>query len=98
MQKWSAAQRSDDYLSHFFTVGLGIQGNLGQQDGVFPRRNPEFVIERTMPNLQKENHFRKLKKLKKLSENWKSFLLYTEIQRKLFKQSLSNFIFLLKTY
>lgn len=52
MQKWSAAQHSDDYLSHFFMVGLGIQGSLGQQDGVFPRRNPEFVIERMMPNLK----------------------------------------------
>lgn len=65
MQKWSAAQHSDDYLSHFFTVGLWIQGGLGQQDGVFLRRNPEFVVERMMPNLKmkialekwSENHF-----------------------------------------
>ena len=38
-------------LGHLFTVGLGVEGSLSEQDGVLFGSNTEFVIESVMPNL-----------------------------------------------
>ncbi|KAE9411650.1 hypothetical protein Angca_001693, partial [Angiostrongylus cantonensis] len=38
-------------LSHLLAVGLGVQGSLSQQNGVFLRSNTEFVVEGVMPDL-----------------------------------------------
>ena len=38
-------------LGHLFTVGLGVEGGLGEQDGVLFGSNTEFVVESVMPNL-----------------------------------------------
>ena len=38
-------------LGHLFTVGLGVEGSLSEQDGVLFGSNTEFIIESVMPNL-----------------------------------------------
>ena len=38
-------------LGHALTVGLGVEGSLSQQNGVFLRSNTEFVVEGVMPDL-----------------------------------------------
>ena len=38
-------------LSHLLTVGLGVEGSLGQKDGVLLRGNTELVVEGVMPDL-----------------------------------------------
>ena len=38
-------------LRHLFTVSLGVEGGLSEQDGVLLGSNTEFVIESVMPNL-----------------------------------------------
>merc|ERR1739844_722985 len=38
-------------LGHLFTVGLGVEGSLSQEDGLFLRGNTEFIVEGVMPDL-----------------------------------------------
>jgi hypothetical protein len=38
-------------LGHLFAIGLGVEGGLSQEDGVFLRSNTEFVVEGVMPDL-----------------------------------------------
>merc|ERR1739847_131162 len=38
-------------LGHLFTVGLGVEGSLSQEDGLFLRGNTEFIVEGVMPGL-----------------------------------------------
>merc|ERR1711923_52866 len=38
-------------LGHLFSVGLGVEGSLSQEDGLFLRGNTEFIVESVMPNL-----------------------------------------------
>merc|ERR1712226_1423584 len=38
-------------LSHLFTVSLGVEGSLSQEDGLFLRCNTEFIVEGVMPDL-----------------------------------------------
>merc|ERR1719295_2478009 len=38
-------------LGHLFTVGLGVEGSLSQEDGLFFRSNTELVVEGVMPDL-----------------------------------------------
>ena len=38
-------------LGHLFTVSLGVEGCLSEQDGVLFRSNTEFIVEGVMPNL-----------------------------------------------
>ena len=39
-------------LGHLLSVGLGVEGGLSQQDGVFLRGNSKLVVEGVMPDLQ----------------------------------------------
>merc|ERR1712229_31336 len=38
-------------LGHLFTVGLGVEGSLSQEDGLLLRGNTEFIVEGVMPDL-----------------------------------------------
>merc|ERR1712095_169470 len=38
-------------LSHLLPVGLGVQGSLSEEDGLFLRGNTEFIVEGVMPDL-----------------------------------------------
>merc|ERR1719410_701760 len=38
-------------LSHLFPVSFGVQGGLGQEDGMFFGCNTEFIVESVMPDL-----------------------------------------------
>ena len=38
-------------LGHLFSVGLGVEGSLGQKDGVFLGGDSELVVEGVMPDL-----------------------------------------------
>merc|ERR1712209_11603 len=38
-------------LGHLFTIGLGVEGSLSQEDGLFLRSNTEFIVEGVMPDL-----------------------------------------------
>ena len=38
-------------LGHLFSVGLGVEGSLGQQDGVLLWGDTEFIVEGMMPDL-----------------------------------------------
>merc|ERR1719330_1862602 len=38
-------------LGHLFTIGLGVEGSLSQEDGLFLRGNTEFIVEGVMPDL-----------------------------------------------
>merc|ERR1712001_212378 len=37
--------------SHLFTVSLGVEGSLSEEDGLFLRGNTEFIVEGVMPDL-----------------------------------------------
>merc|ERR1711973_336780 len=37
-------------LSHLFTVSLGVEGSLSEEDGLFLRGNTEFIVEGVMPD------------------------------------------------
>merc|ERR1711997_1254670 len=38
-------------LGHLFTVSLGVEGSLSQEDGLFLRGDTEFIVEGVMPDL-----------------------------------------------
>merc|ERR1712045_538919 len=38
-------------LCHLFTVSLGVEGSLSQEDGVLLGGNTEFIVEGVMPDL-----------------------------------------------
>merc|ERR1711894_776091 len=38
-------------LGHLFTIGLGVEGSLSQEDGLFLRGDTEFIVEGVMPDL-----------------------------------------------
>merc|ERR1711962_630390 len=38
-------------LSHLFTVSLGVEGSLSEEDGLFLGCNTEFIVEGVMPDL-----------------------------------------------
>merc|ERR1712240_916767 len=38
-------------LGHLLTVGLGVEGSLSEEDGLFLRGNTEFVVEGVVPDL-----------------------------------------------
>merc|ERR1712088_364692 len=38
-------------LSHLFTVSLGVEGSLSEEDGLFLGGNTEFIVEGVMPDL-----------------------------------------------
>ena len=38
-------------LGHLLTVGLGVEGSLSEEDGLFLRGNTEFIVESVMPDL-----------------------------------------------
>merc|ERR1711992_466763 len=38
-------------LSHLFTVSLGVEGSLSEEDRLFLRGNTEFIVESVMPDL-----------------------------------------------
>jgi hypothetical protein len=38
-------------LGHLLTIGLGVQGSLSQEDGMFLGSNTELVVEGVMPDL-----------------------------------------------
>ena len=38
-------------LGHLLPVGLGIEGSLGQENGVFFRGDTELIVKGVMPNL-----------------------------------------------
>merc|ERR1719373_991780 len=38
-------------LSHLLTIGLGVEGSLSKEDGLFLRGNTEFIVEGVMPDL-----------------------------------------------
>merc|ERR1712119_168167 len=38
-------------LGHLFTVSLGVEGSLSQEDGLFLRGNTEFIVEGVVPDL-----------------------------------------------
>merc|ERR1712105_499819 len=38
-------------LSHLFTVSLGVEGSLSEEDGLFLRGNTKFIVEGVMPDL-----------------------------------------------
>merc|ERR1712165_291277 len=38
-------------LGHLFTIGLGVEGSLSQDDGLFLRGDTEFIVEGVMPDL-----------------------------------------------
>ena len=38
-------------LGHLFAVGFGVEGSLGEQDGMLLGGDTEFVVESMMPNL-----------------------------------------------
>ena len=40
------------YLSHFFSVGLGIKRSFCQQNRVFLRRYSKLIVESVMPDLK----------------------------------------------
>ena len=44
-------ERDISYLSHLFTVGLGIQGGFRQKNWVLFRCNTQFVVEGVVPDL-----------------------------------------------
>ncbi|KGL86645.1 hypothetical protein N301_08576, partial [Charadrius vociferus] len=39
------------YLRHLLPVGLGVEGSLGEQDGVLLRGHPQLVVESVVPDL-----------------------------------------------
>ena len=39
------------YLGHLLSVGLGVEGGLGQEDGVLLRGDTELVVEGVVPDL-----------------------------------------------
>jgi len=41
----------EDNLGHLLTVGLGVDGSLGEQDGVLLGGDTQLVVEGVMPNL-----------------------------------------------
>src|SRR5699024_7156181 len=41
----------EDDLSHLLTVGLGVDGGFGQEDGVLLGSDTEFVVEGVVPDL-----------------------------------------------
>ena len=41
----------EDNLGHLLTVGLGVDGSLGEQDGVLLGGNTQLVVESVMPDL-----------------------------------------------
>lgn len=41
----------EDNLCHLLTVGLGVDGSLGEQDGVLLGGNTQLVVESVMPDL-----------------------------------------------
>lgn len=41
----------EDDLGHLLTVGLGVDGSLGEQDGVLLGGNTQLVVEGVVPNL-----------------------------------------------
>merc|ERR1719369_561425 len=38
-------------LGHLLTVGLGVEGSLSKEDGLFLRGNTEFIVEGVVPDL-----------------------------------------------
>lgn len=44
-------ERLKDNLGHLLTVGLGVDGGLGEEDGVLLRGDTELVVEGVVPNL-----------------------------------------------
>merc|ERR1712147_583783 len=38
-------------LGHLLTVSLGVEGSLGQEDGLFLRGNTELIVEGVVPDL-----------------------------------------------
>jgi hypothetical protein len=38
-------------LSHLFPIGFGIEGGLGEENGVLLGRNTEFIVEGVVPDL-----------------------------------------------
>ena len=41
----------ENNLCHLLTVGLGVDGSLGEQDGVLLGGNTQLVVEGVVPNL-----------------------------------------------
>lgn len=41
----------ENNLCHLLTVGLGVDGSLGEEDGVLLRRDTQLVVEGVVPNL-----------------------------------------------
>lgn len=41
----------EDDLGHLLTVGLGVDGGFGQEDGVLLRSDTEFIVEGVVPDL-----------------------------------------------
>jgi hypothetical protein len=39
------------HLSHLFTVGLGVEGSLSQEDGVLLGGDTQLIVEGVMPDL-----------------------------------------------
>lgn len=39
------------YLGHFFPIGLGVQGCLGEQSWMLFWGNTKFIVERVVPDL-----------------------------------------------
>ena len=58
-------ERLEHDLGHLLAVRLGVQGSLGQQNGVLLRRNAELVVESVVP----VKRGKKSKKIKKISNN-----------------------------
>jgi len=46
-----SVERLEDDLGHLLTVGLGVDGSLGEQDGVLLGGNTQLVVEGVMPDL-----------------------------------------------
>ena len=42
---------SESYLSHLLSVGLGVEGGLGEQDGVLLGGHTQLVVEGVVPDL-----------------------------------------------
>ena len=47
--------RNVAYLGHLLTVSLGVEGSLGQEDGVLLGGNTQLIVESVMPDLQTRN-------------------------------------------
>ncbi len=41
----------EDDLGHLLTIGLGVDGSFGEEDGVLLGSNTELVVEGVMPDL-----------------------------------------------